>query len=261
MSAKEYRMKWGFPICGVCLAAIAGVARLDIAQNAPPAIVPSDSAAPTSHPTPALKVPVPAGMTLLFDGTTLAGWRQIPPDQWIVKDGAMVSLGKGRGVIATEEQYGRYRVVFDIRHVSAEPNKDHPACVLFFGTYPAENEKPLDMLGAVQFMVPQGYHWDYRPGKNNSGKDFFISITTSKADPSQWSRVELLVNADSGTARLAVAQPPGAPAVEIARFKDPAAGKKGPFAIQMHNAGLVDEYANIAIEENPKADDLITVQK
>jgi hypothetical protein len=243
------------------MAAIAGLTRLSIAQNATPTTAPTASAASTSQPTSAPDAPLPAGMTHLFDGKTLAGWRQIPPEQWIVKDGALVSLGKGRGVIATQGQYGRYRVIFDIRHVSAEPKQDHPACVLFFCTNPAENEKPLDMLGAVQFMVPQGFHWDYRPGKNNSGKEFFTSITKSKADPLKWSRVELLVDAESGAARLAVAQPPGAPAIEIARFKDPAAGKKGPFAIQMHNGGLVDEYANIAIEENPKVDELITMQK
>jgi hypothetical protein len=116
------------------------------------------------------------------------------------------------------------------------------------------------MLGAVQFMVPQGYHWDYRPGKNNAGNDFFTSITTSKADPSQWSRVELLVDADSGTARLAVAQPPGRACGRNRPVQRSRGGKEGPFAIQMHNAGLVDEYANIAIEENPKVDDLITVR-
>jgi hypothetical protein len=218
------------------------------------------SAAPTSQPSPAPNVPLPLGITRLFDGRTLAGWKQIPADQWVVKDGALVSLGKGRGVIATEGQYSKYRIIFDIRHVSAEPKKDHPACVLFFCTNPPENEKPLDMLGVVQFMVPQGFHWDYRPGKGNSGNAFFTTITKSTADQRQWSRVELLVDAESGTARLAVAQPPGAPAVELGRFRDPTAGKKGPFAIQMHNGGLVDEYANIAIEENPKVDGLITVR-
>jgi hypothetical protein len=254
-------MKWRFPIGGVCLAAIAGLARLDMAQNAPPAAAPTARAAPTSEPTPAPKAPLPPGMKLLFDGKTLAGWKQIPPEQWIVKQGALLSLGKGRGVIATEGQYGKYRIIFDIRHVSAAPKRDHPPCVLFFCTKPAGNEKPLDMLGAVQFMVPQGFHWDYRPGKGNSGKEFFTSIAKSKADPLQWSRVELLVDAESGTARLAVSQPPGASAVEIGRFKDLTAGKNGPFAIQMHNTGLVDEYANIAIEENPKVDQLITVHK
>jgi hypothetical protein len=164
MSAREDWMKWAFPLWGGCLAAITGLARLDMAQVAPPATAPTTSAAPASQLAPAPKVPLPAGMTLLFDGTSLAGWKQIPPDQWIVKNGALVSLGKGRGVIATEGQYSRYRVIFDIRHVSAEPNKDHPACVLFFGKNPAEGEKPLDMLGAIQFMVPQGFRWDYPPG-------------------------------------------------------------------------------------------------
>src|SRR5580704_5184178 len=105
-------------ICGIYVVVIAGLARLDLAQNAPPTTAPAPSKAPTSQPTPAPEVPLPAGMTPLFDGKTLAGWRQIPPDQWIVKDGALVSLGNGRGVIATEGQYSRYRIIFDIRHVS-----------------------------------------------------------------------------------------------------------------------------------------------
>src|SRR5271169_1085279 len=133
-------MKWTVPIFGICVAAIAGVARLGIAQNAPPATAPAASAAPTSQPAPAPETPLPAGMTPLFDGKTLAGWTQIPPDQWIVKDGALVSLGKGRGVIATEGQFSHYRIIFDIRHVSAQPKRNHAACVLFFCTNPVENE-------------------------------------------------------------------------------------------------------------------------
>jgi hypothetical protein len=50
---------------------------------------------------------------------------------------------------------------------------------------------------------------------------------------------------------MAVAQPPGAKAVEVLTFKDPAAGRKGPIAFQMHNKGLYDEFANVAIEVNP----------
>jgi hypothetical protein len=59
---------------------------------------------------------------------------------------------------------------------------------------------------------------------------------------------------------MAVAQPPGSKAVEVLDFKDPPAGQKGPFALQMHNKGLFDEYANIAIEENPASDELITTK-
>jgi hypothetical protein len=76
----------------------------------------------------------------------------------------------------------------------------------------------------------------------------------------QWSRVELLIDATKGTARMAVAQPVGSDANEVVDFNVPEAGKTGPFALQMHHKGLIDEYANIAIEVNPATDDLITVK-
>jgi hypothetical protein len=59
---------------------------------------------------------------------------------------------------------------------------------------------------------------------------------------------------------MAVAQPPGSKAVEALAFKDPAAGKVGPIAWQMHNPGLFDEFKDVTIEMNPKDDDLITVK-
>ena len=43
-------------------------------------------------------------------------------------------------------------------------------------------------------------------------------------------------------------------------FKDAAAGKAGPVAWQMHNAGLFDEYKDVTIEPDPKVDDLITMK-
>ena len=70
--------------------------------------------------------------------------------------------------------------------------------------------------------------------------------------------MEILVDSTNGTARMAVAQPPGSKALEVLDFKEPTAGQKGPFALQMHNKGLFDEYANIAIEVNPSGDELIT---
>ena len=63
-----------------------------------------------------------------------------------------------------------------------------------------------------------------------------------------------------GIAYMAVAQPVGSKAVEAGRFHVKAAGRVGPLALQMHNQGLFDEYANIAIEENPKRDELITAK-
>jgi hypothetical protein len=180
------------------------------------------------------------------------------PTGWIVKDGAMASIGAGRGVIYTANDYSRYRLMFTMRHVSGNP--DHQACVLIFCRRPEAGENALDALGGIQFQVPNGGHWDYRPGMNNSGGEEFASITKAHFDVHQWSRVEIVANASKGVARMAVAQPPGSKAVEVLRFQDAAAGKIGPIAWQMHNAGLFDEYKDVTIEVDPEEDDLTSIR-
>jgi 3-keto-disaccharide hydrolase len=176
---------------------------------------------------------------------------------WVVKDGAMASTGAGRGVIYTAKDYSRFRLMFTMRHVSGNP--DHQACVLIFCSRPALGEKPPDALAGIQFQVPNGGHWDYRPGMNNNGGQEFTSVTKTHFDVHEWSRVEILADAANGKGRMAVAQPPGSKAVEVLDFKDAAAGKVGPIAWQMHNAGLFDEYKDVSIELDPKDDELITV--
>jgi hypothetical protein len=86
----------------------------------------------------------------------------------------------------------------------------------------------LDALGGIQFQVPNGWYWDYRPGHNNGGGSEFKSLPHPKFDPHEWSRVEILVNAKAGTARMAVAQPVDSKAVEVLDFNEPSAGKEGP---------------------------------
>jgi hypothetical protein len=197
-----------------------------------------------------------AKMTPLFDGKTLDGW-VCATNAWTVKDGAMVSLGAGRGVIYTKREYSNYRLIFTMRHVSGQP--DHQACVLIYGTTPPAGQKGLDALGAIQFQPPNGGHWDYRPGRNNSGKEFFTKLPHPKFDAHEWSQVELLVNTN-GAARMAIAQPVGTRAVEVLTFNDLAAGKPGPIAWQMHNKGLFDEYKDVRIEQNPTDNKLITTE-
>jgi hypothetical protein len=177
---------------------------------------------------------------------------------WTVKDGAMASTGSGRGVIYTAQDYKRYRLMFTMRHVFGNP--DHQACVLIFCTRPQGDEKPLDALAGIQFQVPNGGHWDYRPGMNNSGGTEFTSVNKPRFDIHAWSRVEILADAALGVARMAVAQPPGAQALEVLDFKDLAAGNVGPIAWQMHNAGLFDEYKDVTIEADPKDDGLISTR-
>jgi Domain of Unknown Function (DUF1080) len=176
---------------------------------------------------------------------------------WEVRDGAMASKGTGRGVIYTERDFTRFRLMFTMRHVSGNP--DHQACVLIFCSRPQEDERPLDALGGIQFQVPNGGHWDYRPGMNNAGGAEFATVTKSKVDVHAWSRVEILADATKGTARMAVAQPPGSRAIEVLDFKDPAAGRVGPIAWQMHNAGLFDEYKDVTVELDPVHDELLTI--
>jgi hypothetical protein len=194
----------------------------------------------------------------LFDDKTLDGWVQLPENSWIVKDGAMASTGAGRGVIYTKDDFSRYRLLFTLRHVSGE--KDHRACVLISCTRPVDGEKPLDALAGIQFQPPNGGHWDYRKGHNNAGNDYFTRMLNPKLDEHAWHRVELLVDAATGTGRMAVAQPPGNKAVEVLRFSDSSAGRKGPIAWQMHNATLFDEYKDVVIEVDPQTDDFITTR-
>jgi Domain of Unknown Function (DUF1080) len=205
------------------------------------------------------------GAVSLFDGKTLDGWIPIenkPTDPavpgWIVRDGAMASTGTGRGVIYTAKDYGRFRLMFTMRHVSGNP--DHQACVLIFCTRPVAGEKPLDALAGIQFQVPNGGRWDYRPGVNNNGGLEFTRLTSVRFEAHEWSRVEIVADASKGVARMAVAQPLGTKAVEVLAFHDVSAGKMGPIAWQMHNAGLFDEYKDVEIEVDPGEEGLRTVK-
>jgi len=195
---------------------------------------------------------------LLLEDAYPADLAKSPDSAWIVNNDAIASTGAGRGTLYTAGDYTKYRILFTMRHVSGKP--DHQACVLIFCTRPSSGEKGMDALGGIQFQVPNGGHWDYRPGHNNGGKGEFKDLPHPRFDPHQWSRVELLIDATRGIARMAVAQPIGSNAVEVLDFNVSEAGKTGPFALQMHNAGLFDEYKDIEIETNPASDDLITIK-
>jgi Domain of Unknown Function (DUF1080) len=229
------------------------VAFLSAAIATPSLAVPADTAAPSGNPAGA-----DIDATPLFDGKSLDGWIQIPESSWVVKDGAMASTGNGRGVIYTKDDYAKFRLIFTMRHLKSE--KEHHACVLIFCTRPKEGQKPLDALAGIQFQVPLGGHWDYRKGHNNDGRAYFHRVLKPDFDPHEWSRVEILADATTGRARMAVAQPVGSRAVEVLRFEDATAGKTGPVAWQMHNATLLDEFKDVVIEVDPKVDELITTK-
>ncbi len=188
----------------------------------------------------------------LFDGKTLKGWVQVPANSWTVKAGAMASTGAGRGEIYTTTTYSNYRLLFSVRHVAG----GHYASALIFGI----NPPPLkDALSALQFGLPNGYHWDYRSGHNNFGTAFFKVVKNPGFSKTEWSRVEILVNAAAGTARMAVAQPVQTKAVEVLDFKDPTAGRKSPIAFQIHQSGTFDEYKDVSVTVNPQPAVLVTI--
>src|SRR5262245_30591696 len=99
-------------------------------------------------------------MTPLFEGKTLDGWITTS-NAWIVKDGAMASTGAGRGVIYTKGDYGNFRLIFTMRHVSGQP--DHQACFLIFCTRPSAGEKEREALRGIPFPPTNSGHWDYQP--------------------------------------------------------------------------------------------------
>lgn len=207
------------------------------------------------HKTPSGGVPLLRLNKLLLEDTFAGMLAQSVSEGWTVSDGSLTSLGAGRGVIYTTRDLDHFRITFTMRHVSGNP--DHQACVLLFCTRPGTAGKPLDALGGIQFQVPNGGHWDYRPGRNNGGGPAFTRVTETHFDPHEWSRVEIVANARTGTAQMAVAQPVGRKGVHVLDFNDPAAGKAGPFALQMHNAGLIDQYKDLSVEENPASDALL----
>ena len=63
----------------------------------------------------------------LFDGKTLDGWIQIPANSWEVRNGVIASLGLGRGVLYTANQYDHYRLMFTVRHLSGKPTTRLPS--------------------------------------------------------------------------------------------------------------------------------------
>jgi len=217
------------------------------------------TAKPTASQSPATSYTVS-----LFDGKTLDGWvdqeNKGTAAGWMVTNGVITSTGAGRGTLYTKEEFGNYRVTFLMRHLAG----GHQACVLIYCRPPQNGGKALDALGGVQFQVPNGGHWDYRPTENgvkhnNGGGKEFTTVNKGNFKVAEWSQVEILVNTN-GTARMAVAQPPGTKAKEILDFNDPTAGRIGAFALQMHQNKLDDEYKDIRIEVNPTENKLITTE-
>ena len=202
-------------------------------------------------------------VALLFDGKTLDGWLQSSgtglgnvPGTWDVQDAALHCVGTVRGTLVTKGDYGDYRLLFAVRQLPFTLGNNHYASALVWGARPPPN----DALGALQFGVPNGYFWDYRPGKPGAGTAYFTG-TSAGLSRTAWSQCEILTHVATGIARMACCTLTGAApckSVEVLRFSDATAGKTGPIAFQNHSPGGHDEFKDVTIEIAPSVNDLIT---
>ena len=229
-------------------------------QGMPDAGPASPDSGPVTDPGPPGSFPLCPKCKQIFDGKTLDGWEQSPGGSFVVKAGAIASTGKGAHAW-TKEDYGEFRIFFTVRQISG----DHKPCTTLFNTRPAAGKAPTRGLSGIQFQPPLGGSWDYRPGKN-SGPDathWMYPNPRPMFDVKKWHRCEILARASTGEFRGACCEIEGKDSCkgqEVLHYKDPTAGKKGPFALMMHNGGLFDEYKDIWVETDPVGDELVSTK-
>jgi hypothetical protein len=187
----------------------------------------------------------------IFNGTTLDGWETRGAGAWVARNGVLASTGKDND-IWTRDDYGNVRIFFQVRQESG----NHKPGTILFGTRPAAGAAPRRGLGGAQFQPPNGASWNYGAGGT------FMRLTNPNFDVKKWHQCEVLVK-EAGSFRAACCPvtsdgPVPCKGIEVLRWTGK--GKKFPFAIQMHNAGLFDEYRNIFVEIDPTADELVSMK-
>jgi hypothetical protein len=208
-----------------------------------------------------------AKLVSIFDGMSLKGWIDTQMNGWTAMNGVIHGNGPGRGVLYTQNDYYSFRFIFTLRHLPSTGGNGHTPCILFWGT----RMMPLpDAIAGIQFDPPTSNSWDYRAGANKGnppnamGMPEFTKVAAAPTfDSSMWTQCEVLAMT-GGIAKMACCQPAGGPSMpckakEVIDFNNPAAFRKGPIGLQVHNMGLHDEYKDLYIEENPTGTTLITM--
>jgi hypothetical protein len=186
----------------------------------------------------------------MFDGKDLSGWTTADSKGWIVNsDDAIQSTGDARGWIYYNKKFASsFRWIFDVRQVTGGPSPHNPT-QLFWGTI-----TPIrDALSAIQVQAPTSNCWDYQPGENNACSGKFTVVKDLGLSISNWSQCEILADGTTGTAKYACCPLTAGEATcndaeEAAVFTSLAAVTDGPVAIQVHNAGIEDEYKGLWFE-------------
>ncbi len=180
----------------------------------------------------------------------------MPVSLWKVEGGALTSTGTARGFLASDQNYGNFRIIFSGKHAGT----GHNPTFLFWG-----ESRTADAMSAIQLQLPTCGGWDYRPGHNDG-----ITVTNPTGgkvtiDMTQWYQCEVLANMTEGTLRQACCQLEGdgstpCQGVEFCLYQNVSAAYDGPLGPQIHQPGLYDEYKDICVETSPTNQVLITTQ-
>ena len=217
----------------------------------PPVAMPPANPAPTTPPLPGDPPYGCTKCTRLFNGVDLENW-ETNPGAWVVKDGVLASTGKSPGELYTKEDLGDYRIFFQVRHVGVMPGARitslAPRCS--DGGPATPRREVRDQWSAVSAAQRLLLELRRRAGRS-------CASAARIFDDKQWHQCEVLVK-EAGSFRAACC-PVGDTAcktVDVLSWKG--TGRKHPFNIQVHNAGLLDEYKEIWIEQDPTGDELLS---
>jgi hypothetical protein len=189
--------------------------------------------------------PTPAGLTSIFDGTTLNGWDG-NPTIWSVKDAAIHGITQNGGqLIKTKELYDNFRIVGSARMLGADISQHLGICIWGAPAAPGN----WGYAGCVEFTPGSGSYWDY--GKCGAKNQNYTYATKPV-----WSQFEILANLMTGKVRVAIN------GHEVGGYTDCANSghKKGPIGLQIHAHASEVEYKDLAVQVNPTEDKLLTVK-
>ena len=135
-----------------------------------------------------------AGWTLLFDGTTTAGWRgfkqQSCPDGWRPVDGALTRVAKA-GDIITVKQYANFELTFDWK-IAKNGNSG-----VFFHVAEAPDLGTVFMTGPEYQLLDNEGHPDGRNGPDRwAGANYALHAPAKNTVRAvgEWNESRILVN-------------------------------------------------------------------
>lgn len=144
-----------------------------------------------------------AGWELLFDGSTLEGWKRYNHDTigplWSVKDGAIVcdgtGLGEGSsngGSLLTKKQYGNFELTLDWK-ISPGGNSG----IIYHVVEKPEYQHDYETGPEYQVMDDTGWKGDSLTDKQKAGSNYDMHAALADKElmaPGEWNTARLIYN-------------------------------------------------------------------